>query len=301
VTAVLLAASGLPLDPAALTPGEAAQYTALSGEGRRRSWLTARRALKRALAARGLPTDTSAYGLPSPAVSLSHSAELAIAAVAVGGPAGGNVRAPGLIRFTRVVGIGVDVELDRSSSDLRTAPFFLTADELAWLEGHPAPGRTPELLRLWTVKEALFKADPGNGRTVLRDYAVTTPGARGGPAARVGGGGPRFRYVSIALRRGALSVALALSPPERTVPMQTIEFEQVVQRIGELISVPVERLTPEARIAELLPDSFMFIEVAVDLQEEFDVVLAQRDLTDVHTLGDLAALLRDRRAETAGR
>jgi len=301
VTGVLLAASGLPLDPAALTRGEAAQYVALSGEGRRRSWLTARRALKRALAARGLPTDTAAYRLPSPAVSLSHSAELAIAAVAVGGPARAGLLALGLVRFARVVGIGVDVEVDRSSPDLRTAPFFLTADEQAWLESHPAPGRARELLRLWTVKEALFKADPGNGRTVLRDYAVTTPGARGGRAARVGGGGPQFRYVSIALRRGALSVALALSPPERTQPMQTVEFEQVVQRIGELISVPVERLTPQARIAELLPDSFVFIEVAVDLQEEFDVVLAQRDLKDVHTLGDLAALLRDRRAENAGR
>jgi phosphopantetheinyl transferase/acyl carrier protein len=301
VTGVLLAASGLPLDPAVLSRGEAAQYTALSGEGRRRSWLTARRALKRALSARGLPTDTSAYGLPSPAVSLSHSAELAIAAVAVGGPVGTNLRPPGLVRFARVLGIGVDVEVDRSSPDLRTAPFFLTTDELAWLDSHPAPGRAEELLRLWTVKEALFKADPGNGRTVLRDYAVATPGARVGRAARVGGGGPRFRYVSIALRRGALSVALALSPPERTEPMQTIEFEQVVQRIGELISVPVERLTAETRIGELLPDSFMFIEVAVDLQEEFDVVLTQRDFTDVHTLGDLAALLRDRRSETAGR
>jgi acyl carrier protein len=79
-------------------------------------------------------------------------------------------------------------------------------------------------------------------------------------------------------------------------PVQTVDFDLMAARISTLISVPVERLTPDATVAELVPDSFMFIEVAVDLQEEFDVVLSQHDLKDVHTLGDLAALLQSRQA-----
>jgi acyl carrier protein len=79
--------------------------------------------------------------------------------------------------------------------------------------------------------------------------------------------------------------------------VQTIDFDRIAAQISAVISVPAERLTPEATIAELVPDSFMFVEVAVDLQEEFDVVLTQHDLKGVHTLGDLAALLQRRRAE----
>jgi acyl carrier protein len=83
----------------------------------------------------------------------------------------------------------------------------------------------------------------------------------------------------------------------RRSQVQAVDFEQVAKRISTVISVPVERLTPDVTVAELVPDSFMFIEVAVDLQEEFHVVLAQEDLKDVYTLADLTALLRTRQQE----
>ena len=82
--------------------------------------------------------------------------------------------------------------------------------------------------------------------------------------------------------------------------MQTVDFEQVARHVSTLISVPFERLTPESTIAELVPDSFVFVEVAVDLQEEYDVVLTQHDLKDVRTLGDLADLLRERQSGRPG-
>jgi acyl carrier protein len=280
---MLLVASEAPLDARALTAGELTQVAALSGASRGALWLTARRALRRALAGTGRPTDTSAYRFPGPVASLSHSADLAVAAVLAADHDG-------------VVGVGVDIELDRVP-DPRTASFFLTGSELGWLESVPADEVPAVLTRLWTVKEALFKADPANADTALRDYEVADPAAMRGRAT--GPGEIDLQYVSLANPRGVLSVAVALSESWKVDPMQTVDFDLMASRISSLTSVPIERLAPDATIAELVPDSFMFIEVAVDLQEEFDITLSQHDLKDVHTLGDLAELLRSRQAEQA--
>jgi acyl carrier protein len=78
--------------------------------------------------------------------------------------------------------------------------------------------------------------------------------------------------------------------------MQLVDFDQMARHISSLVSVPVARLTPETTITELTPDSFMFVEMAVDLQEEYDVVLTQHDLKDLRTLGDLASLLQRRQS-----
>jgi len=280
---VLLVASEASLDVGALTAGESTQLAALPGASRGALWLTARRALRLALAGTGRPTDTSAHRFPSPVASLSHSADLAVAAVLAADHDG-------------VAGVGVDIELDRVP-DPRTASFFLTESERGWLDSVPTDEVPAELTRLWTVKEALFKADPGNADTALRDYEVADPAAMDGRATRPGE--IDFQYVSLARPRGVLSVALALSESWKVDPVQTVDFDLMASRISSLISVPIERLAPDATIAELVPDSFMFIEVAVDLQEEFDVILSQHDLRDVHTLGDLAQLLRSRQAEQA--
>jgi acyl carrier protein len=280
MTLVLLSTSSTPLGEHELTPGETAQYAVVPGAARRRSWLVARRALRRALGCCDRGVDTSGFTMPNPLVSLTHSAELAIAAV----PAD-----PG-----RVAGIGVDVELDRCP-DPRTARFFLTAAERRWAGDRPA-----DLLRLWTVKEALFKADPHNAGTVLTDYVLATP--RAGRGLAFGPDGRRFHYRTTRLHRGALSVALHLHP-ERTV-MTPIDYQQVIKRISLLTSVPVARLTPDVTIAELAPDSFTFVEMAVDLQEEFDVVLSQEDLKDIVTVKDLVSALQaqqdDQAASTLG-
>ncbi|GAB1646557.1 4'-phosphopantetheinyl transferase superfamily protein [Krasilnikovia sp. MM14-A1259] len=290
---VLLAVSAAPLDPAELTAGERVRFAALPGAYRRRRWLTGRRALRRGLAAAGRPPHTAARTFPDRTASLTHSGDLSVAAVAVAAAG--------------VVGVGIDVERDRTP-DPRTAGFYLTAPERAWLAD--TTDRAQAALRLWTVKEALFKADPGNAATVLRDYEVGDPSARRGTAHRVPSAGPALRYVSLALPTGAATVAVALAPARpgselsphdhdrRSTTVSTVDFPQVRDRISTLAAVPVERLTPDVTIAELVPDSFAFVEVAVDLQEEFDVVLTQHDLKNIHTLGDLTALLaRKQRAE----
>ena len=77
--------------------------------------------------------------------------------------------------------------------------------------------------------------------------------------------------------------------------MDDESFTRLARRIGELTATPADRLTPGTTIRELTPDSFAFIELAVDLQEDYDVVLTQDDLRDLHTLGDLDRLLTRRR------
>ncbi|GDY32768.1 4'-phosphopantetheinyl transferase superfamily protein [Gandjariella thermophila] len=277
---VLLAVSDTPLAVRDLTAGEAARLAERRSPRGRRLWLTARHALRRALLATGRPADTAAYRFPNRIASLSYAGDLAVAAVLTG-----DVGA--------VAGVGVDVEVGRYPEP-RTAPLFLTGPELSWWDGAPAARRGAELLRLWTVKEALFKADPGNAGRTLRHYATDRPAARRGRATRPGA---EFRYASLALPRGALTVALGLSPSHEGNAMREIDFDSVAKHVSSLISVPVERLGPDVTIAEVVPDSFTLVEVSVDLQEEFDVVLRQQDLREMHTLGDLVSLLRTRQAE----
>jgi acyl carrier protein len=294
---MLLATCDTPLTPDELTAGERRAFSALPPSGpRQRTWLIARRALRRALAASGRPADTSRYPMPNRVVSVSHTARLAVAAVLPSACAA-------------VTGLGVDIELGRRPKPA-SARFFLSGPEQRWLAAVPAENQPDALLRLWTVKEAVFKADRANAVATLGDYEVAAPAGYRGHARRTrppGGVPPapgdpspqetQFRYRTVALPRGFLSVAIALSPSWRTAPMQTVDFGQVAQRVSSLISVPVARLTPETKIAELVPDSFTFVEVAVDFQEEYDVVFDQEDLKALHTLGDLAALLDSRRAD----
>ena len=75
---------------------------------------------------------------------------------------------------------------------------------------------------------------------------------------------------------------------------RTVTPELVTATVAELLSIPLERITPETPLEELVPDSFAMVETAIELQEEFDVVFNQDDLKEVHTVGDLVALMQSR-------
>jgi len=155
-----------------LSPGERAQMP--GGDGPRRAdWLRGRAALK--LLFDGLDTSTVAF--PHPSLSLTHAAGLAVAARCDGGQAG----------------LGVDFE-GRRRIDPRAARFYLRDHEKG------------DLLRLWTVKEALFKATPDNAGGTLLDYEVAESHALGGTATDRAG--RRFRYASGRLRQGWLTIAV---------------------------------------------------------------------------------------------
>jgi hypothetical protein len=173
---VRLVTATRPLSVDDLTAGERATFERLVGTLRRQDWLLGRAALKRLLGG----ADTSGVSFPHASLSLAHTAGVAVAV------AGGSA-----------AGLGVDFERWRPA-DLRTARFFLHDDER--LEH--------DLLRLWTVKEALFKATPANGGAQLLDYRLNDPASLDGTATD--GRGHRFRYVCVQLPAGPLSVALCL-------------------------------------------------------------------------------------------
>ena len=75
----------------------------------------------------------------------------------------------------------------------------------------------------------------------------------------------------------------------------SITYEEVTARMADVLSVPAGRLTPDTTLAELVNDSFLLVEMAVELQEEFDVLFTEADVKDLHTVGDLVELLRSRR------
>ncbi len=130
--------------------------------------------------------------------SLTHSGEVAVAA----GMADMGVH-----------GLGIDLEL-RAGIAAAAARFYLTPREAAHAEGRGA-GADRERLRLWTVKEAVFKADPANASRSLYDYELAVPGAWAGLA---GAATSRltFEYACVELDGGAgfLSAAVAVPPGE---------------------------------------------------------------------------------------
>lgn len=196
---VRAAAAFAPLSVDLLTPGELACYRTLQDPLRRRAWLTGRAALRRLLRRLDRGPDASGLDYPRPDMSLAHCAGLAIAVASLDAGA---------------AGLGVDLESDRPMPPAAAA-FFLTERERARLDRRPAPpeaeAREAALMRLWTVKEALFKADPANRSRILADYEVADAAVRRGKAGmRIGLDDRKFRYVSHRLAGWHLTLAAAL-------------------------------------------------------------------------------------------
>ena len=190
--AITFAFADDPLDRGELTAGESAQLGVLGSEQRATEWLRGRAALRSVLVKRGAAGDTSALSFPNPCYSVSHSDELAVAA---GADAAG----------TGVSGLGIDFERFKPIRE-DAARFFLEGAELAWVGSLPRERRPTELLRLWTVKEALFKADLENAGRTLRDYRTSTPAALEG-AACTPTSLPQ-QYTTIITHGGYLTVAI---------------------------------------------------------------------------------------------
>jgi len=184
-----LAVTSSPATVCDLSPAERTALGEITTRQRALSWLRGRAALKVLLGELG-DTDTARIRFPNPRYSLTHSGEVAVAAACRSGD---------------TVGLGIDLEWDRPAPNA-AARFYLTAAEARWVASQPEAVRGRELLRLWTIKEALFKADPCNDQTVLSDYAPGRPQDHGGicETATV-----ELRYLCVRLCGGFMSVAVA--------------------------------------------------------------------------------------------
>ena len=172
-----------------LTDGEREALAKLAAPARRDSWLRGRAALKRLQASLGANDDTSTLKFPHPRLSLTHSEAWA---VAVGSTS------------AKLLGLGVDLEVKNVPS-FEAARRFLNPAEFVWLRRMDEDERPRMLHRLWTVKEATFKADPDNAGKTLKDYGMADPGFMAGKARR---GERVFYYASFEVPGGFLSVAV---------------------------------------------------------------------------------------------
>jgi acyl carrier protein len=74
------------------------------------------------------------------------------------------------------------------------------------------------------------------------------------------------------------------------------QVEDIARTIAHLLHVPAERVVSTTPLNELVTDSFVLVELVIDLQEEYGVRFEQDDVQRVQTVADLADLVARRRA-----
>ena len=73
-----------------------------------------------------------------------------------------------------------------------------------------------------------------------------------------------------------------------------LDKNQFKAKMASLLRQPVTKLDDDAILTDLVVESFLLIEMVIELQEEFGVRLVQEDLRDVKTVGDLVNLFASR-------
>ena len=70
--------------------------------------------------------------------------------------------------------------------------------------------------------------------------------------------------------------------------------EEIISRIAGTLGVDESRVRPDVALADLVSDSYRLVEMAIELQDDYDVIFTQADLSGVSTVADLAELVRSR-------
>lgn len=142
-----------------LSDAESAAHEGYTNPRRKQSWLRARCALKSLMKSVGDQTDTSLVPLPDKRYSISHADDIAVAVARLD---------------DNPQGMGVDLEKCRSLKS-GAERFFLNATEKEWLDTCNAAQRDDERIRLWTVKEAVYKSDCIAQDGVFKNYSMESP------------------------------------------------------------------------------------------------------------------------------
>lgn len=71
--------------------------------------------------------------------------------------------------------------------------------------------------------------------------------------------------------------------------------DPVLDRIAQVLHRSAASLTPATELAAIAPDSFVLVELVIELQDEFGVRFDHEDMADLRTVGDVLALVRRRR------
>ncbi len=76
--------------------------------------------------------------------------------------------------------------------------------------------------------------------------------------------------------------------------MSKLNSAIIKKKISEFLKVPLEKLNDEVELRTLVSNSFILIELIIELQNEFDIVLMQEELMGVVKLSDMIKLLESK-------
>jgi len=70
--------------------------------------------------------------------------------------------------------------------------------------------------------------------------------------------------------------------------------DAVKEKIASFLKQPISRLQDDALLTNLVVESFILVEMIIELQDDFGVQLVQEDMRDVKAVGQLTELLVSR-------
>ncbi len=76
--------------------------------------------------------------------------------------------------------------------------------------------------------------------------------------------------------------------------MTTPTTDDIRRRIAAILEIPEGRVTADADLGDLVADSFRLVEMAIQLQDDYDVMFGQQDVARLSTVGDLVDLIHSR-------
>jgi len=153
---------------------------------RRNQWLRGRSALMTIAAKLDIEPRLAALNPPCPGISLTHGDRISIAA-----------------GISPAQGIGIDFESWRQIETGLLRCFLTEAEQ----EQLTVPSNFTRL-RLWTVKQALFKASAANRRLRLTDFEIDEVAETTSRARNYSRANSELRCTSFMLRQGLLSIAI---------------------------------------------------------------------------------------------
>ncbi len=71
-------------------------------------------------------------------------------------------------------------------------------------------------------------------------------------------------------------------------------------KISEFLKIPVTRVQDDVPLVDLVAESFMLIEMVIELQEAFSLRLDREDLESIKDVGELLDLLQAKHSALVG-
>ena len=76
-----------------------------------------------------------------------------------------------------------------------------------------------------------------------------------------------------------------------------MQIDEIKKKIAALTKLPIDSISDDKEISDLVSDSFMLVELFLSIQEQFQIELDQEDLEHVITVRQLLMLIQEKREQ----